>query len=290
MNSETLQQICAIARQVSWGAADILRAYYRGEMTNEKLATDEAKDGPVTKADLAANRYILDELQAQLAPLNLDFGYLSEETHQNDEVIAGEYVWIIDPLDGTRDFIEKTGEYAIHLALTHQQRPILAVVTIPEQEIIYFATQGGGTYKEHRQGDTIKITPSHRNTPTDLILVASPSHRDDRFKQLIEDLPFKDTKYVGSVGCKIATILEQQCDVYISLSGKSAPKDWDFAAPEFVLIEAGGAVSSFEQTPLIYNQGDVRKWGGIMASNGQCHQELCELATNLLAQIDGQSA
>lgn len=288
---EGLEEILAIARSVGWGAADILRSYYRGNSNNGDLEINEKKDGPVTAADVAANQYILENLQASLS--TQDFGYLSEETYKSlsqgaqDLLIQQPWVWIIDPLDGTRDFIDKTGEYAVHIALVHQGRPILAVVAWPEAEKLYYATLGGGTFVETHEGVITPVRVSKRDAIEDLSLVASRTHRDERFNQLLRQLPFKEKHYVGSVGCKIATIIEQQADVYISLSGKSAPKDWDMAAPELILSEAGGQFTHFDGTPLMYNQGDVNQWGGLMASNGHCHNFLCTQASDILAKIDG---
>lgn len=280
-----LTEISAIVRSVSWGAADILQAYYRGEVNQGNLDVQEdKKDGPVTAADLATNHYILEKLQHSFG--TEQFGYLSEETYQGTEAIAKDWVWIIDPLDGTRDFIDKTGEYAVHIALAYQGRPVVAVVAVPESEKIYFAVIGQGTFVETKQGEVYPIHVSDRNTLEELYFVASRTHRDERFQKLIESLPFKGVNYVGSVGCKISTILEQRSDVYISLSGTSAPKDWDFAAPELILTEAGGKFTYFNGEPLQYNRGDVRQWGGIMASNGQCHEILCAKATETLAVID----
>ncbi len=287
---EGLEEIVAIARSVGWGAADILRSYYRGNSNNGNLEIQDKKDGPVTAADVAANHYILETLQASLGTEN--FGYLSEETYQSLSDEAREslrhhsWVWIIDPVDGTRDFINKTGEYAVHIALVHEGRPVLAVVGWPEAEKLYYATLGGGTFVETREGITTRVSVSKRDAIAELSLVASRTHRNERFKQLLRQLPFKEKHYVGSVGCKIATIIEQQADVYISLSGKSAPKDWDIAAPELILSEAGGKFSHFDGTPLMYNQGDVNQWGGLMASNGHCHNALCKKASEILAKID----
>ena len=282
---EKLEEISAIARSVGWGAADILQSYYRGEAQGNLKVDENKKDGPVTSADLATNHHILEKLQEALG--TDDFGYLSEETHKGNEPTPGEWVWIIDPLDGTRDFIDKTGEYAIHIALTRKNRPVLAVVVVPETEKLYFAIKDKGTFVETRDGNVSPIKVSERNKIEELYFVVSRTHRDDRFKELIDRLPFKDTNYVGSVGCKISTILEKRSDVYISLSGKSAPKDWDFAAPELILTEAGGQFTHFNGNPIAYNTGDVKQWGGIMASNGQCHESLCETATEILKEIDG---
>ncbi len=287
---ERLEELLAIARSVGWGAADILRSYYRSNPDDNILEINEKKDGPVTAADIAANHYILEKLQASLG--TQDFGYLSEETYKSlseesrQALIHQPWVWIIDPLDGTRDFIDKTGEYAVHIALVYEGRPVIAVVAWPEAELLYYATLGGGTFVETPEGATRPMRVSNRDVIGDLSLVASRTHRDERFNHLLSQLPFKEKHYVGSVGCKIATIIEQKADVYISLSGKSAPKDWDIAAPELILSEAGGQFTHFDGTPLMYNQGDVNQWGGLMASNGHCHEELCSQASEILAQID----
>ncbi|ANV82945.1 3'(2'),5'-bisphosphate nucleotidase CysQ [Picosynechococcus sp. PCC 7003] len=279
MDQQRLREVLAIARQIGWGAGDVLRSYYKGDIKN----ISDKKDGPVTKADLAANHYILEAFQEKLG--SEDFAYLSEETYDGNK-IEHPWVWIIDPLDGTRDFIDQTGEYAVHICLTNEGRPIISVVVVPEMEKLYFALKGHGTFVETRDGTIAPIRVSERNQPEDLYLVASRTHRDQRFQDLLDRLPFKDRNYVGSVGCKIAHILEQKSDVYISLSGKSAAKDWDFAAPELILTEAGGKFSYFEGNEVLYNQGDVVKWGGIMASNGPCHEALCKQAIAILKELD----
>jgi 3'(2'), 5'-bisphosphate nucleotidase len=228
--------------------------------------------------------YILEKLQGSLG--NEDFGYISEETYKDEAALSQELVWIIDPLDGTRDFIQKTGEYAVHIALVKEKRPILAVVAVPEGEKLYYAIKGGGAFVETRQGQSQKIQVSSPENIQDLTVVVSRSHRNERLDYLLEKLPFANQKAVGSVGCKIATIVEQKADVYISLSGKSAPKDWDIAAPELILTEAGGKYTHFDGTPLQYNTGDINQWGGLLASNGQFHEELCQQAEAILAEFD----
>lgn len=280
-----LEEILAIARSVGWGASYLLRSYYDGEINSGNLEIQNKKDGPVTAADVAGSHYILERLQTNLG--NEDFAYVSEETYN---LHAGQqnqpWVWIIDPLDGTRDFIERTGEYAIHIALVNEGRPVLAVVAWPEAERLYYATIGNGTFVETRDGKVTPLRVSERNAVEDLTLVASRTHRDRRFNQLLQQLPCRNQHYVGSVGCKIATIVEQRADIYISLSGKSAPKDWDLAAPELILTEAGGQFTHFDGSPLKYNQGDVSQWGGLLASNGHCHAALCGEAERILAELE----
>ncbi|MGI8501265.1 MAG: 3'(2'),5'-bisphosphate nucleotidase CysQ family protein [Hassallia sp.] len=277
-----IQEILAIACSVAWGAADILQSYYHGTAKDFDLEVQYKQNEPVTVADVAVSQYILEKLQASLG--DEDFGYISEETYKVQAALTQELVWIIDPLDGTRDFIQKTGEYAVHIALVKEKRPILAVVAVPEAEKLYYAIKGGGAFVETRQRQSQKIQVSSRQNIQDLTVVVSRSHRNERLDYLLQKLPFANQKAVGSVGCKIATIVEQNADVYISLSGKSAPKDWDIAAPELILTEAGGKYTHFDGTPLQYNTGDINQWGGLLASNGQIHEELCQQAEAILAE------
>lgn len=279
-----LQEILAIARSIGWGASYLLRSYYHGELKDNNLEIQDKPDGPVTAADLAVNRYILDRLETNLG--NQDFTYLSEETYKSSTQQYQSWVWIIDPLDGTRDFIDRTGEYAVHIALVNEGRPRLAVVACPEAEKLYYATLGGGAFVETRDGTCASLKVSGRDTIKDLKLVVSRTHRDGRLQALLQKLPCQNQHCVGSVGCKIAAIVEQQADVYISLSGKSAPKDWDLAAPELILTEAGGQFTRFDGTELKYNQEDVNQWGGLLASNGHCHAALCAEAEKILAELE----
>ena len=273
-----------VARSVAWGAADILSSFYHKDTPD--LDVKDKKDGPVTEADMAANKYIVGRLKEELG--TEEFGYLSEETFdvKKAEPVDHDWVWIIDPLDGTRDFIDKTGEYGMHIALAYQGRPVIGIVAIPESEKVYFSSKDQGSFVETKDGTVTPIKVSDRNKIEDLYLIVSRSHRDDRFQKLIDGLPFAGKKYMGGVGGKISTLLEQESDVYISLSGKSAAKDWDFAAPELILTEAGGKFTYVDGKPVFYNQGDVKRWGCIVATNGHCHEELCQKATAMLAEID----
>ena len=282
-----LQSILELIRPIGWRASDILRSYYHGNKQddlNVEYKDDKGKD-PVTAADLAVNNYILQKLQNEL--VGEDFGYISEETYQKqDGKNNSEWVWIIDPLDGTKDFINKTGEYAIHIALVRNKRPQLALVAIPEAEKLYYAIKGGGTFVETLNGNIKSINVSERDNPQNLTLVASRNHRNEKLNYLLDKLTFKNKKSVGSVGGKIVAIIEQQADIYISLSGKSAPKDWDMAAPELILTEAGGKFTHFDGTPLQYNTGDISQWGGLLASNGKCQEMLCKEAEKILKEFD----
>jgi 3'(2'), 5'-bisphosphate nucleotidase len=288
-------------RQLAWGAAAILRAYARGEVPPygfaRALTVEEGGEGPVSAADLAVNRWLLQGLATAFpqAPWTL----LSEETAAEQlgsgQPLASEWLWILDPLDGTRDFLEGSGEYAVHLALVRGQSPVLGLIVLPEKEELWFGLVSpshtesglpGVAWCEVASGDSHPPRLSRRQQAGELVLVASRNHRDQRLEQLLGALPIGPSRAMGSVGGKVATILRGETDVYISLSGKSAPKDWDMAAPEAVLRAAGGRFTHSDGRPLTYNTGDARQAGCLVASHGPAHETLCERATAALAQID----
>jgi 3'(2'), 5'-bisphosphate nucleotidase len=287
-----LEALLGELRRLSWGAADILRAYARSQTPPygfpPALTVEEGGSGPVSAADLAVNRWLLDGLAAAFP--TAAWTLLSEETAAEQltpgQPLGVEWLWILDPLDGTKDFLQGTGEYAVHLALLHSGAPVLGVVLLPEPEELWFGVLPGEAWRENRAGERFAPALSGRRALSELVLVASRNHRDDRLEQLLAALALGDSRSIGSVGGKVATILRGETDLYISLSGKSAPKDWDMAAPEAVLRAAGGAFSHADGRPLRYDDGDVRQAGCLIASHGPAHSELCERAAAAMATID----
>jgi 3'(2'), 5'-bisphosphate nucleotidase len=302
-----ISQLLVELRRLSWAAADILLAYGRGEQPPygfpAALSVDDGGEGPVTAADLAVNQWLLEGLQASFP----DAGWtlLSEETAKDQlragEPLAAQWLWILDPLDGTKDFLQGTGEYAVHLALVRGEEPVLGVVLLPEKGELWIgvinadgapqdglptAALPGVAWGEDRAGNVFPVAFSSRRERAALVLVASRNHRDQRLEQLLAALALGDTKAIGSVGGKVATILRGETDLYISLSGKSAPKDWDMAAPHAVLQAAGGAFTHADGRPLTYNTGDVRQAGCLIASHGAAHRELCRITAEAMAVID----
>jgi 3'(2'), 5'-bisphosphate nucleotidase len=287
----SLDALLSELRRLSWGAADILLAYGRGEQPPygfpPALSVADGGEGPVSAADLAVNGWLLDGLERAFP--NAPWTLLSEETAKQQltpgEPLPAEWLWILDPLDGTKDFLQGTGEYAVHLALVHHQRPVLGVVLLPELEELWFGL-GSQAWRENRAGQQRPAQLSARRDPAELVLVASRNHRDQRLEQLVAALQVGQTRSIGSVGGKVATILRGETDLYLSLSGSSAPKDWDMAAPEAVLLAAGGAFSHADGRPLHYNTGDVRQAGCLIASHGPAHGEVCRRAATCMATID----
>lgn len=288
------EALLAVIRQLAWESAAILRAYARGEQPPfgypAVLSVDDDPKGPVSAADLAVNDHLLAGLGRAFpaAPWTL----LSEETASQwaqGEPIEAEWLWLLDPLDGTKDFLQGTGEYAVHLALIHHQRPVLGVVLLPELDQLWFGlldVEDPQAWCESPSGDCQPVRFSPRQALAELIPVTSRSHRDDRLDQLMGSVGVAKGIARGSVGGKIGAILRGETDLYLSLSGRTAPKDWDMAAPEAVLLAAGGAFSHADGRPLLYNTGDSRQAGCLIASHGKAHQALCQAAAAAMARID----
>jgi 3'(2'), 5'-bisphosphate nucleotidase len=282
--NHNLFDLMAIARPIAWGAADILLRYYDSQ-EDLQIRDKGANEGDVTIADLAANQFILTQLQSQLGTQS--FAYLTEESEDNRDRLNHDWVWMIDPLDGTSDFIRRTGEFAIHIGLAYKQRPVLGLVAIPVIGKLFTAIQGQGTYLEKADHSQLrqKMQVSNKTELTNLVAIASRSHRSPELEYILQKLPKKEELIVGSIGGKLTAIAETRADFYLSLSGKSAPKDWDYCAPEIILTEAGGQITHFDSSPLTYNNPDISQWGNILATNSQCHQQLCERATKALADF-----
>ncbi|MDG2991137.1 3'(2'),5'-bisphosphate nucleotidase CysQ [Candidatus Synechococcus calcipolaris G9] len=273
LDTSDLEALLEMVRPLAWQASDRLRQYYRGDIA---LDIEDKQGGPVTTADRTVDAFLRQNLEAELDPEQ--FGYLTEETYQPGPAIPQPYQWLIDPLDGTQDFIHHTGDYAIHIALVHQHRPILAVVAWPERQALYTAIVGQGTYRETAQGrQRLSIPPTppvdvevnaDANILDDLRILVSRTHTSDRLQAFMQELPRPTLIPMGSIGCKIAAICQGEGDVYLGVPSRSAPKDWDLAAPDLILQEAGGQLVYLDQSLPHYNRGDVEHWSGYVAASG----------------------
>jgi 3'(2'), 5'-bisphosphate nucleotidase len=277
-----LNEIMLLARPIAWGAGDILMKYYQKPQDLE-ITFKGGEEGNVTSADLAANDFILSQLKQSFGTDN--FAYLSEETEDNINRLQHEWVWIIDPMDGTSDFIRRTNEFAVHIGLTYRQRPVLGLVATPAQDRLFQGILGNGAYIETRDGSQQRIQVSNKVSLDQMVVVASRSHRNYQLECILQQLPKAAEIAVGSIGGKFAAIASGNADVYISVSGKSAPKDWDYCAPEIILTESGGQLTHADLSLLSYNNLELCQWGTIVASNGHCHREICQISQDAIAPI-----
>ena len=267
-------------RIFSWQAADIL-LYYSKLLENSdnmrNIVKNNNEDDPVTLADLKVNELIIKRINEKYKNINWDI--LSEENVKtsNNFVTKNDWIWVFDPLDGTKDFIQGTGNYAMHLALNFKQKPYLGFVLIPEKNQLWI-TDGKKTWCEKRDGSKHKPNLLNNKNLKDMTLVTSKNHRNEILRKLIQKINFCKVEIMGSIGCKIASIVNGESDIYICLSllGKSSPKDWDFAAPESILKAAGGAITNLNNQELTYGQKSFHQGGVIVATgNRNTHESIC---------------
>ena len=268
-------------RIYSWQAADIL-LYYSNLLEDSdgerNILKNNNEDDPVTLADLKVNELIIERINEKYKNINWDI--LSEENVKISSKIFDiktDWVWVLDPLDGTKDFIQGTGNYAMHLALNFKQKPYIGFVLIPDKNQLWIS-DGEKTWCEKRDGSKYKpILLKNRNLH-EMTLVTSKNHGNEILKNLIQEINFCKVQVMGSIGCKIASIVHGESDIYICLSlpGKSAPKDWDFAAPESILKAAGGAITNLDNHELSYGKTSFQQGGIIVATNDKkTHKSIC---------------
>ena len=279
-------------RIISWEAADILINYsklIKDKSLKSNILENIDNDNPVTAADLKVNELIINRINEKYK--TIDWEILSEENVKlkpNSCDINSDWLWVLDPLDGTKDFIQCTGNYAMHLSLNYKKKPYLGVVLIPEKDELWISN-GDNAWCERRNGSLVKTNISNKKFLQEMIIVTSKNHRNQKLKNLIEKINFKNVIVMGSIGCKITSILKGESDIYISLSlpGESAPKDWDFAAPEAILNSAGGSITNLENINLTYNQLHFEQRGLIVASgNKKLHESFCSQLKEIIEGSD----
>ena len=279
-------------RIFSWEAAEIL-IYYSNIIQDStgktRFIQNKNYDDPVTLADIKVNELIINKIRKSYR--NVSWDILSEEdikTDTNTFMRTSEWCWVLDPLDGTKDFIQGTGNYAMHLALNYKQKPLIGVVLIPERNELWISN-GEKLWRERRDGSKIEKYLSSRKTINEMTLVTSKNHSNNTLKRLIEKLNFKDVIVMGSIGCKIASILRGESDIYICLSlpGRSSPKDWDFAAPEALLKAAGGTITDLNNNELTYGKSNFEQGGILVATNNKLiHRSICSEINCIIKKFD----
>src|SRR5262245_9805446 len=246
--SEELKKVEAIARLAGQAA---LRFY--------GTVAAEYKEGnsPVTAADRAANDCILAGLHEAFP----GDAILSEESQDSLDRLEEDRLWIVDPLDGTKEFLAQNGEFSVMIGLAVRGEPVLGVVYLPATDVLYSAERGAGAWVE-RAGQRERLACEHVNGKP-LRMVGSRSHPDPLLVSMQHALGITDVRPSGSVGIKCALIAEKERDLYIH----PVPylKEWDTCAPEAILREAGGGVSDCTGAPLRYNTRDPVQPHGIVA-------------------------
>lgn len=233
---------------------EILKIY----KTDFSVETKSDKS-PVTIADKTADKLIREILKKAYPT----YGFLTEESQDDKKRLENDYVWIVDPLDGTYNFVNHNDEFTINIALAYKHKVVLGVIIIPVTNEIYYATKLGGAFYAH-EGSVSEIHVS-RNSKF-LRVLLSRSHHSDKEENILKKYGpcIIERKYVGAAikACKIA---KGEAELSIGLNNKT--KEWDTAACQILVKEAGGVYIEPHGTSLKYNREDVTNQKGYVMSN-----------------------
>jgi 3'(2'), 5'-bisphosphate nucleotidase len=250
-----------VACQTARDAGRLILSYYG----NPEIAVDTKTDtSPVTIADRAADALILDRLRTAFP----GDAFLTEESPDDPVRFAKNRVWIIDPLDGTRDFLAQTGDFSVHIGLCVDGQPVLGVVYQPVRQALYHARRGGGAFMES-SGVQSRISTSTRSEPSELRVGISRLNPDEGLGKCLAASGLAPRAVAMGASVKHMALARGDLDAVLNLS--PAEQEWDTCAPEVILREAGCTVSDGDGKPMRYNQKDLYRRRGSVASNGICH-------------------
>ncbi|WP_425390046.1 3'(2'),5'-bisphosphate nucleotidase CysQ [Ekhidna sp.] len=242
-----LESLIETAKKASIAAgAEILKIYESGDFNVES----KADDSPLTRADKAAHNKIVSFLKETNIPI------LSEEGRNipYEERSKWEYFWMVDPLDGTKEFIKRNGEFTVNIALINKGIPIMGVVYPPVLGELYWGLKDKGAFKE-MNGSVDNLKVSNRSlTDIGLKVVASRSHMSDQTQEFVNSLKDPEVVSKGS-SLKFLLVASGDADVYPRFG---PTMEWDTAAAHAIVSEAGGSVvQEDEVTPLEYNKPNL---------------------------------
>ncbi len=225
---------------------------------------DSAKSDPVTQADKDANDLIVAGLQ-KVFP---DDGILAEESTDDLSRQQKSRLWCVDPLDGTKEFVDKNGQFVVMIGLAIDGKATLGVVYQPTQNLLWWGADGQAF--QVSAGEHIEeLNVSQQADPAEASMVVSRSHRSPIVTGVAERLGIKKEIPLGSVGLKISRIIRGQADCYVSVTDRT--REWDACAPEAILRAAGGEMTDIAGRQLQYNKDETNTTYGMLATNGALH-------------------
>ncbi|MCW8331054.1 3'(2'),5'-bisphosphate nucleotidase CysQ [Photobacterium sp. SDRW27] len=244
--SNLLPSVIDIARASGQVILDI---YQRGQFVKQ-IKTDNT---PVTSADLAAHKLVVEKL-TELTP---DIPVLSEEDAAVplSERSQWQRYWLVDPLDGTQEFIAGSGDFATIIALVENNKPVMGVVYAPVSGVAYYAYDGKGAWKVTPEGESVRISTHKHELPTQSIAVAISRRQDiSAITNRLDPSLNYDLVPLGSAALKSCLVAEGAVDCYLRLGPTG---EWDTAATQCIVEEAGGRILNTHLTPLSYNERDT---------------------------------
>jgi 3'(2'), 5'-bisphosphate nucleotidase len=247
MPTEGAQRLLDIAKRAAREAGKVVLEIYDSGNFKSYQKDD---DSPVTSADYKANEIIINILQKETP----DIPIMSEETDNSAFVERKKWkrYWLIDPIDGTQEFIARSGDFAVNIALIEDNQPILGVIFWPSGETLYSALRGHGAFKESPT-ENKRIRVRKLEDPEEGVVMIAISRRQAREKVMsnMSDHRVYQTLPAGSCSLKSCFIAEGKADVFLRIG---VTGEWDTGASQCIVMEAGGKILAHDFAPLSYNE------------------------------------
>jgi 3'(2'), 5'-bisphosphate nucleotidase len=243
LDSDAIESVCGMVAE----AGRKIMPFYRGH-----IAVSMKEDAsPLTAADLAAHHFLVESLPTILPGVAV----ISEESSPESHLSAPglNRFWLVDPLDGTKEFLKATGEFTVNVALIENGRPILGVVHAPVLEVTYYASAAGGAWRKSAGGPPTRLV-TRRADVSQLAVVASKDHAGPMVKAMLDRLTHPTLRSMGS-SLKFCLVAEGSADLYL----RDVPTmEWDTAAAQCVVESAGGSVCSLDGRALRYGKPGLK--------------------------------
>ena len=267
----TLEKELDFACRVAGEAASVVLDHY----SRDVAVRWKGRNDPVTDADEASTQCILKRL-AQDFP---DDAVLIEEREDDRRRLASARTWIVDPLDGTKEFLARNGEFSVMVGLAVDGRPVLGAVAVPAEGILYAGVEGEGAFMQDGQGRRNPIARSVGVEPSSARLIVSRSHRSAKIDAVKQRLGIVKEIACGSVGLKMIKVVSGEADLYVHF-GRGA-KLWDTCAPEAVARAAGVSFSDIGGRAIDYLSEKVMLERGIVVAPGDLHTRVVKALSDM---------
>lgn len=256
-NQMTWERELRTAKETAVKAGKAILEIYQnmGEIEIE-YKTDHS---PLTQADKIANEIIVKMLKKEFP----QYAVLSEEEKNHMDRLNNKYCFIVDPLDGTKEFLKRNGQFTVNIALAYRHKAVMGVIYVPTTEELYFAAEGFGAFRESADGEQKRLNVSDNQEISSLKLVISNSHGCEQMNALIKKYRIKQFVKIGSSlkGCMVAS---GQADGYYRFN---LTMEWDTAAMQCIAEEAGAVFRQMDGTKMYYNREDSRNSKGFYIIN-----------------------
>ncbi|MDE6738542.1 MAG: 3'(2'),5'-bisphosphate nucleotidase CysQ [Lachnospiraceae bacterium] len=242
-----------VSKKAAIEAGKEIMKVYNSEEINIEYKDDKS---PLTEADRRANRVIVDMLSEEFS----NYAILSEEEKDNRERRQNDYCFVVDPLDGTKEFIKRNGQFTVNIALAYKGKSVMGVIYVPVTEELYWAAKGNGAFLT-LHGKTERIHVSDRTK--DIRVVMSSSHGCAEMDNLIQKNNLVNHVKIGSSlkGCIIA---KGEAEIYYRFN---PTMEWDTAAMQCIVEEAGAIFKQMDDSEMRYNREDCRNGKGFYIIN-----------------------